>query len=264
MARYGFLRRPAWILGLLAAVAIALLCFRLGVWQLDRLEQRRAYNRSVEAAIAAPARPLDDVLPASGSTDVDAISYRRVQLEGTYGAGERVLFGRALGGAPGDHLLTPFITNDDRTVIVDRGWIPLSPEPSAASTAPPGGAVQVVGFLLPPEANGGTTGTDDEPITEVDLDAFGAALGRPVAPMYLRLQTQDPAQDGEFPRPVPLEDLGEGPHLGYAVQWFIFGTIALIGFGVLARKEERGEGGAEPASSRARRGSRSPRPGHPA
>ena len=40
----------------------------------------------------------------------------------------------------------------------------------------------------------------------------------------------------EIPIPLPLPDLTEGPHLSYAVQWFIFMTIALIGYPLVLRK----------------------------
>jgi cytochrome oxidase assembly protein ShyY1 len=38
-------------------------------------------------------------------------------------------------------------------------------------------------------------------------------------------------------RPVPLPEVTDGPHLSYAIQWFAFGVIALVGSVVLARKD---------------------------
>ena len=47
-----FTRR--WIFTSLLVLAGTALCIRLGIWQLDRLEQRRAFNTHVEAMWAAP------------------------------------------------------------------------------------------------------------------------------------------------------------------------------------------------------------------
>ncbi|HEX5950122.1 MAG TPA: hypothetical protein VFZ96_03895, partial [Actinomycetota bacterium] len=58
-------------------------------------------------------------------------------------------------------------------------------------------------------------------------------------PLAMQLEEQSPAQDGDMPVVVPRPELDEGPHLSYAVQWFIFATIALVGFVVLARREAR-------------------------
>jgi cytochrome oxidase assembly protein ShyY1 len=55
----------------------------------------------------------------------------------------------------------------------------------------------------------------------------------------MQLEEQSPAQAGDLPVVVPRPELDEGPHLSYAVQWFTFGTIALVGFVVLARREAR-------------------------
>ena len=57
--------------------------------------------------------------------------------------------------------------------------------------------------------------------------------------MYLRLLEQRPPNPLALPAPVPLPPLDEGPHLSYAVQWFIFGSIAVIGYVVLAMRERR-------------------------
>jgi surfeit locus 1 family protein len=39
-----------------------------------------------------------------------------------------------------------------------------------------------------------------------------------------------PSTDDALPIEVPPAELDEGPHLGYAVQWFAFAGIALFGF----------------------------------
>lgn len=40
--------------------------------------------------------------------------------------------------------------------------------------------------------------------------------------------------------PLRLAELGSGPHLGYMAQWFIFATIAAVGYPLLLRRQAQG------------------------
>jgi cytochrome oxidase assembly protein ShyY1 len=64
------------------------------------------------------------------------------------------------------------------------------------------------------------------------------------------LQTQTPAR--ERPIPAPLPDTSEGPHLSYAIQWFTFAAIALVGYGLLVRRARRGTAASQPTSDQGR------------
>src|SRR5215203_2436541 len=104
----------------IVALALAALFVRLGIWQLDRRAERRAYNaRIVERLRAAPA-PFAEVARAG-----DAARYHRVTITGTPDyAQERVLGARTNGGSPGVHLLTPLrVAGSDTAVLVNRGWV---------------------------------------------------------------------------------------------------------------------------------------------
>ncbi len=240
-----FVLTPRWIALLVFALVVAATCVRLGIWQLDRLDQRRALNAQVERGLAAEPTSLDAL---DGKAD-DA--YRRARVTGTYDTEhELLLYGRALDGSPGHHVLTPLVygteqATGDAAILVDRGWVPAELDtPPVAPAAPPSGQVTVTGFLLPAE------GGDD---LVIDRDASGRILtvrhADPAAlegevpyelwPLALQLQDQSPAQSGDLPAVVPPPELSEGPHFSYAVQWFIFATIALVGYVVLVRREVR-------------------------
>ncbi|MBI4259940.1 MAG: SURF1 family protein [Actinobacteria bacterium] len=243
-------------LGLLyvGLLAVLVLFVRLGFWQLDRLEERRARNALILERSAAPVALVEEVVPELGASPGQA-SYRRVEARGTYDRDRgAVLIGRALDGRPGSHLLTPLVLEDGRAVVVDRGWVPYDPEGgSPPEAAPPGGAVVLRGLLLPPEgdarlaAGRGGLGT----LTRVDLDELGRRLPYPVLPAYLVLEEQDPAQEGAFPVPPPGPDLDEGPHLSYAVQWFLFAAVGAVTGGVLLRRDlrRRRGGGDQPSAT---------------
>jgi len=74
-------------------------------------------------------------------------------------------------------------------------------------------------------------------VTEPDAATIAPELPAPVLPLVAQLQTQDPSQAGDLPRVVPPPELSEGPHFSYAIQWFTFATIALVGYGLLVRRE---------------------------
>lgn len=242
-----FLLTPRWIALLVFALVVAGVCVRLGIWQLDRLEQRRALNASVERGLAAEPAPLTRLLPAEGPTQhLEDLAYRRVIATGTFDPDREVLlFGRALDGRPGHHVLTPLLLEDGRALLVDRGWVPYELDtPPVAEAAPPAGEVTVTGFLLPPvddDEAAGERAPDGRllTVTAPDVDTLAQTLTVPPLPLVMQLQETRPGSVQELPRVVPPPELSEGPHLSYAIQWFTFATIALVGYAVLVRREIR-------------------------
>jgi cytochrome oxidase assembly protein ShyY1 len=238
------LLRPRWLAGLGLAVLVAVAFARLGVWQLDRMEQRRSFEDLVARRLAAAPAPLEEVLGTGA--DAESIRYRRVTAEGTFdAANEVILYGRTLGERTGNHVLTPLILEDGTAVAVDRGWVPLEDdEPPLRDAAPPAGTVRVAGVLFPsevdPEAAASGEGADVRTtFAKVDLGAVSDSLPYPLAPAYLLLGSQDP-RPGPLPIVAPLPDAGGGPpHLSYAIQWFTFAAIDVVGFVVLIRREAR-------------------------
>src|SRR5256885_643269 len=105
---------------LVLAFAAAALCVRLGVWQLSRLRQRRAWNAVIAARLAAP-----PVTPTALPADSGAAHYRTVHVAGRPDyAREVVLTNRSRQGSPGVEVLTPVrVAGSDTLLLVDRGWV---------------------------------------------------------------------------------------------------------------------------------------------
>ncbi len=57
--------------------------------------------------------------------------------------------------------------------------------------------------------------------------------------MYLDLIASDPPTEGDYPTPVPPPELSEGPHLSYAMQWFIFAAAVVVGWVLAVRRSIR-------------------------
>ena len=233
---------PRRVLTLVLAVVVAAVCVRLGIWQLHRLQERRSINAAIVAGLARPEAPAAQIL---AGTPGDA-AYRPVVATGTYlPEHELIAYGRPLQGAPGDHVLTPLRLPDGDVLLVDRGWIPFEAErdiPVRGAAAAPAGTVTVEGVLLPSEQGDPfPEGASGDTVVVVAIPALAAATGLPLVPEFLSLQHQSPASVGGLPAPAPLPQLDEGPHLSYAIQWFSFAAIALIGYGLLVRRDRAAE-----------------------
>lgn len=257
---YNFLRSPRWLGGHVLALAGVVLFVVAGFWQLSRLEEVRGYNRTVSARLAEPERLLAEILDEVG-TDPDALAYRRATVTGDFLPDEEVLLStRSFRGNPGHHLLTPLATGGGAGVIVDRGWIPLPlDEPPVAEAAPTAGSgeVTVRGILFPPEQRTPFTpepgAGDADFLRLVDLGRLQRQVSVDLAPVYLLAQAQRPAPPGPLPAMAEMPPLDEGNHQSYAVQWFLFAAVVLVGYPLLLRRTARERAiTAEPAREPAR------------
>jgi cytochrome oxidase assembly protein ShyY1 len=216
----------------------------VGFWQLRRLHIVRADNARVRATMALPAAPLESILGPGASAS--AARYRRVTVTGRYDRVSEVdLANRSFEGSPGSHRLTPLRPSAGPAIIVDRGWVPLDASAAREESARPPVLVPVtvVGVLFPSERKSlfaptiAPTGRLTT-IPRIDVARIAKQLPYSAYPLYLRLESQTPAQ-GELPVPPGPPDLSEGPHLSYAVQWFIFAAIAAGTYLALLRRDLR-------------------------
>ena len=222
------------VAGLVIAVALAAGCVRLGVWQLDRLQQRRTRNAQLRAARERPA------VEARAGLTADSAASRRVYAAGRYDyAHQRLWRARTYEGVPGVALVTPLRLADGSAVFVDRGW---APSPDAAHVDEQAyeepDTADVLGLgLRAPRGRG-----------DVDPVALRDSLPYPVLPFILQQVPPPPASYRPLPPSLmrwPAPALDDGPHLSYAIQWFSFAVIILGGSVALFRKSlAEGPGGA--------------------
>ena len=247
---YGFLRRPKWIALTITVVVLMVAMVNLSLWQLRRLDDRKATNALVRAAGAAPAAPLDDVIPKSATfAAAGDAQWRNVTAAGTYDVAHEVLVAnRSFNGLPGYHVLTPLLLADGRGVLVNRGWVPIAQKVGETVVPPPpptgaltiGGRVrttQTRGVIGPRDATAGTLTV----LARADVARVATQVPYPLVPAYLELTAPagSNAAPDAVPRLLPLADLSEGPHLSYAVQWLIFTLCAAGGWIALVRRQLR-------------------------
>ena len=146
-------------------------------------------------------------------------------------------------------MLTPLVQADGTAVAVNRGWVPFATTNADGpwpDYAPPEGTVTVTGMVRETvrQSQGLVRGATDETgvrlstLARVDLERFQQQVDQRLYPVSVDLRTQDPAS-GPFPQPVPEPVLDEGPHLSYAMQWFIFATLTCIVYPLLLRRTAR-------------------------
>lgn len=212
-------------------------CVRLGFWQLHRLEERRTYNSALRRAAALAPLQLDSATVQTLTREPARFVNRRVRVRGSYDpAGEIVLRGRAQSGRPGVHIVTPLrLAGGNLAVAVNRGW---APSPDALSVNAhllrEPGLREVEGVLLAiPSGEGGPQPAGGTWL-RLDIEALRQRIAYPVIPLYI--QQLAPPSTTESLQRVPTPELQDGPHLSYAIQWFSFAAIALIGFIVVARR----------------------------
>ncbi|HSY81269.1 MAG TPA: SURF1 family protein [Gemmatimonadaceae bacterium] len=213
------------------AAVFAAVCVRLGVWQLHRLGERK--RRNAELVARMDGAPVDvTALPR----DTSEARFRRVRLNGRYDyAHEAVLAYRERNGAPGVDVITPLrMAGNDTAVLVDRGWV-YSPdgatidhaqwrEPDSLSGT---GRVQTL-WAGPGPA---VTGNRPDRLRWVSPEAVAAWAGYPVRPYDVMLEGDTAVSPGH-PVRFGQPSVDEGPHMSYAIQWFSFALIAVIGAGL--------------------------------
>ena len=236
---WAVLRTPRWIAASVVALSVALLFGTLGLWQLDRLEERRSRNATVESRSSEPTRTLEGLRGEYGD-DRDTLRYRPALATGEYRPDDEFFsIGRVYGDVVGTLVATPLDLLDGSVLIVVRGIVPATtPGPPALGYEVPEGLVAVSGRLDDGEAPS-RIGESDPPagtltsLSRLDLAYIDTWVDGDVLPFTLLLDTQRPKGPAGEPIPIPSEELTEGSHLGYAVQWFAFSIIALIGLGAL-------------------------------
>jgi len=238
--------RRWWKTTILVLLAMAVMA-RLGVWQLDRLEIRRAFNTRVQTQLDQPTLILDG---AALGDDLENMEYRQVVVEGVYDHdAEVVLRNQVWNNQAGVQLLTPLqIMGIDRAVLVNRGWIPYEDFTSRewSKYAEPG-LVEVSGMIRASE-NKPDFGRRTDPIPmpgEAPLKAWHLAnvigiskqIPYELLPIYVQ-QLPSSGWDGMPYRSEPDLELTEGSHFGYAIQWFSFAGVLGIGYLFYIRREE--------------------------
>jgi surfeit locus 1 family protein len=223
----------------------------LGVWQLDRLEQRRAFNQMRRVALAAPPIELTDApLPPGDLRDRQAVAIGEFDY-----ARQVAIRNQSHVGQPGYHLVTPLrIAGAERAVLVNRGWIPHDQaNPTTWRIFDEQQEGPQIGLLQPTRRrpDGAVSAIPQDIRTgwyRLDVEAIGQTMPYKLLPVVLQLTPAGSPGAGDG-RSRPATDpnvlphrvehdlaFSEGNHLSYALQWFGFAMIAAIVYVSIVRR----------------------------
>ena len=229
---------PRWILVHLAVVLLVFTMINLGMWQLNRLDEKKALNASVAAQ---KERPVNDLSDSSGFDSLGA-EWSKVALKGSYSLNEAItIINRSQDGTAGYNSALPFVTTSGQVVLVNRGFVPLT----LVNPQAPAGEIQILGYVRSPQKRGAvgaidSSSPDSTEFQRFDLNVIAKATDTALlTDAYVQLIAENPASKESWPAPVALPVPDEGSHLSYAVQWFFFSATALTAWVYVIRKKLR-------------------------
>lgn len=213
------------------AVALAGLFVRLGVWQLDRLRERRAHNAELAAGLSQPPVPFGQL--GRGEDTRRAVVAGLSDYEREF-----VVSGRSMNGSPGVYIITPVRIDSSQSVLVNRGWV-YSPDAAAVDLSRwRESRTRFTGYTLATTAGHDARGLQTKGRAVRSLDSTSISRMVPYRTERLYLVARD-SGDAATPARLPEIELTNGPHLSYAIQWFCFAAIALIGAGVVVARTRK-------------------------
>lgn len=224
---------------------------RLGIWQLDRNQQRLASVRHTKTVLAMPVLDLNSrPLP----NDLASMEFRQVTATGKYDFVYQVALrnqvrSRMSGTDPGLALLTPLILSDGLAVLVERGWIPLEyNNPTSWRQFDEPGTVTLTGTLRLSLEQGELGKALADPTLRpnetqldywnfVNLTRLQEQIPYPILQVYIQ---QAPGANPDT-LPYRLEEqpeLDPGAHIGFALQWFFYAGLLLFGYPIWLRNQK--------------------------
>lgn len=227
---------------LLTTIVMLAVLIGLGVWQLQRKDEKRALIAALDERLAAA--PV--VLPPSAqwpSFNAAKDEFRRVTFSAAidpskdamvYSSGSGI---RADISGPGTWAFVPAKLASGETVVVNLGFVQNTLQDRAqqdrAVTNFPRGTQTFTGYIRFPEHAGWFSPKADAAKRlwfDRDHEAMAQALGwGKIAPFYVDLES--PAPPSGIPKPGPLSVRLKDNHLQYAITWFGLAAAVLIAFG---------------------------------
>ncbi|RVT91266.1 SURF1 family protein [Sphingomonas crocodyli] len=196
---------------ILVAAAVATMIW-LGLWQVRRAEWKEGMLATYTAAVGkdpVPGIPADDA--------IDSVAFRRAHVACTVTSAPIQQGGRNQRSETGFRNFVGCALADGRTMMADIGWSGISAKPVPPSN---GTALASIGRLVP----------DPELAARVIKGA-----GHPL-PWLVVMESPVPGYQPSLP-----PEIGDIPnnHRSYAVQWFLFASVAVIIYIIALRRRWR-------------------------
>ena len=247
-----------WVLLTVGFIGLMLVMYRLGLWQFHRYQQTKRSNHVISLAVHAPPVPVE-TLTRPGFSVPGSERYRPVTATGHYDPAHQFVVRRRTNadGLIGFFLITPLVTDHGDAVLVNRGWVaPNDADGAAFPKLPrtPTGTVTLTGRLQPDETSAisgirNESGLPPRQFMLISSKDQAKTLSEPVVGGYMELIRSSPAltrADSAELVGAPgsntnnnsdMAVVGQGVHLPYAIQWWLFVLMVPAGWWVLLRQE---------------------------
>jgi cytochrome oxidase assembly protein ShyY1 len=250
--RLKFLLRPGWIALVFGVIIFAGACFWiLSPWQFGRNNERESQIGAITSAEQAAPVPLTTMLP-NGAEPTANQEWHPVTMSGHYlPQDETVARLRQVNDDPADEILTPFRLDNGATVLIDRGWVSPNNGQVPAYAPAPIGHVTLTARVHREESDAHRaplTENGHKEIYSINTTTVTERTGVKLDPGYFTLVDNQPGVLNVLPMP----QLDSGPFLSYALQWIVFGVMAIGGLSYFTWREIQ-PGGALTPEGRARR-----------
>lgn len=218
----------------IATLVTFTLLLSLGLWQLDRAEQKEQIAQKFRANHNIPPTLLN--ANKTLQQEQDLIQWRNVIISGNFESAHQFLLdNQPMNFQTGYFVYTPFkLENDSTRILVNRGWVSANmdrqilPDVSLSeqtltitgvTTAPPIPGVVLSDNLTELMKDGLVR------IQQLKLDQIESVTGHAFLPFVVRLDKDSPQG---FVRNWVLPGSGAEKNYGYAFQWFVMAAALLI------------------------------------
>jgi len=237
---------PIWRKPILCIIGLAVvLCMlRLGVWQLDRADQKRDIVSQLESRTTQTAVPLQSI---ANDVKSDDLRFRNVLLAGHYLSGKDIFIdNQVVNGQVGYQVFTPFKLSDSNLIVlIARGWVSVGesrqvlPEIVTSSSQ-----LVLEGRLNNPTAKP-PLWNDKYPVSQgavwqyLPIPEVADVLTAQVFPLVVELAPEASDSKALVRKWPEIDDQWVAKHQGYAFQWFAMATVFFIACLVLLLKSAR-------------------------
>lgn len=222
----------------LAAIILVPLLASLGLWQLDRADQKREIDNGVKQAQAKEALGLNAAINSNSRYDVTQEIYRSASITGHYDNSQQFLLdNRTHKGRAGFHVFTPFlIDSSSKAILINRGWIGYKgtrdniPDISITEEMITIHGVmkqQARAITLSDSRHAALKSTYPKLVQSIQLTELAETLKLALLPIIIELDKDD---ETGFIRDWQPYYGSIDKHNAYALQWFSFAAILLFLF----------------------------------
>ena len=205
----------------------------LGVWQIERAAHKEGLLQAFNSEQESPPIRLTSQSP----------DWSRVFVDGIFDSSRQILIDNQIHkGKVGYKIFTPFRFDDNKIVLVDRGWIAQG---KSRSDLPQLNVLEkksrIIGTVTSPEQGvlaGSELLTNEWPRVSQSkaVEVIALAFNEPILDIVLVLDPGS-SQITEFIQIKPFA-ITPVKHYGYAMQWFTM-SIVLLGMFLYALKREK-------------------------